>query len=97
MTLRTTIILGLLMTNIASTAKDSPFQTLEELEVTKQRFATVEVLTDHGRFDYHLDNTGERDVSAALQAIFDRTAKLKDTSATFTFLPGIYFIDKIVN
>lgn len=69
------------------------FQPLEELEVTEDRFATVEVLTDYGKFAYHLDNTGKRDVSAALQEIFNKTAALENTSATFTFLPGVYFID----
>jgi hypothetical protein len=75
----------------ASFAK--PMQPLEELEIAEERFATVEVLTDHGKFQYHLDSTGQRDVSAALQEVFNRTAALKDTSATFIFLPGVYFID----
>lgn len=70
-----------------------PLQPLEELETAEERLATVEVLTDHGKFKYHLDNTGERDVSAALQEVFNRTAALKDTSATFILLPGVYFID----
>ncbi len=68
-------------------------QPIEELEVTEQRPATVVVLTDHGRFEYYLDNSGTREVSAALQEIFDRTASLEDASATFEFLPGVYFLD----
>mgnify|MGYP001823595974 CR=1 FL=1 len=74
----------------ANTKKSQP---LDELKVTKERFATVEVRTDQGKYEYHLDNTGQREVSAALQAIFDEIGVLKDVSATFTFLPGIYFID----
>lgn len=74
-----------------------PLQPLDDLTVTESRFATVEVLTDHGIFEYHLDNTGEWDVSLALQKIFDRTAGLNDTSATFNFLPGVYFIDSPIN
>ncbi|WP_242632132.1 NosD domain-containing protein [Rubripirellula amarantea] len=70
-----------------------PIQPLEELKVTEDRFATVEVLTDQGEFEYHLDNTGERDVSNALQEVFDRTAALGDVSAEFVFLPGVYSID----
>jgi len=74
-------------------AKARPEQPLEELTVNEQRLATVEVVTDQGKFEYHLDNSGGREVSAALQEIFNRTAAQKDVSATFTFLPGIYFID----
>ena len=77
----------------ASVALAKPLQSLEELEVTEERFATVEVLTDQGTFDYHLDNSGDRDVSAALQEIFNRTAALDDVSAEFIFHPGVYFID----
>ncbi|MEM6505262.1 MAG: NosD domain-containing protein [Planctomycetota bacterium] len=68
-------------------------QPIEELVVTPERPATLEVMTDHGRFEYHIDNTGQQEVSAALQEVFDRVAALKDTSATFEFLPGVYYID----
>lgn len=74
-----------------------PSQSIEELKVTKERFATVEVQTDFGEFEYHLDNTGECEVSAALQAIFDEIGALENASATFTFLPGVYFIDAPVS
>ncbi|VGO18834.1 NosD domain-containing protein [Pontiella sulfatireligans] len=87
------IAVGALLLGPVAATLAKPLQPLGELKVSKERFATVEVLTDHGKFEYHLDNTGERDVSAALQAIFDKTASLKDTSATFSFLPGVYHID----
>lgn len=78
---------------LAAIVSAKPLQPIADLAVTGDRMATVEVLTDEGRFEYHLDNSGASDVSAALQEIFDRTAALKDVSATFDFLPGIYFID----
>ena len=40
-----------------------------------------------------MDNAGQSDVSAAIQAIFDATAEIEDASATISFAPGIYFID----
>ncbi|VGO22693.1 NosD domain-containing protein [Pontiella sulfatireligans] len=82
---------------LGALASAKPVQPLSELIVNDDRFATVEVLTDHGKFEYHLDNSGEQDVSKALQEIFDRTAALKDASATFSFLPGVYFIDVPIN
>ena len=78
-------------------ANARPSQPLEELKVTQERIATVEVQTDCGEYEYHLDNSGRRDVSAAMQAIFDEIGALKDVSATFTFLPGVYFIDAPVS
>ncbi|MFG0288357.1 MAG: NosD domain-containing protein [Rhodopirellula sp. JB044] len=77
----------------AAIAEAKQKQPLNELVASGDRIASVDVLTDQGTFEYHLDNTGERDVSAALQEIFDRTAALKDASATLRFLPGVYFID----
>ena len=89
------VLVAMAITPASLTAADSvkPVQPLGDLELTSERFATVEVLTDYGTFEYHLDNTGEQDVSAALQEIFDRTSALKDASATFKFLPGVYYID----
>lgn len=68
-------------------------QKLSTLKVTHKRFATVEALTNHGTFSYHLDNTGDLEVSEALQAVFDELGALKDVSATIIFLPGVYFLD----
>lgn len=69
--------------------KQKPFT----LKVTDERFATVEALTNHGTFNYHLNNTGDLEVSEALQTIFDELCSLEDVSATITFLPGVYFLD----
>ncbi|VGO18868.1 right-handed parallel beta-helix repeat-containing protein [Pontiella sulfatireligans] len=91
------IIVGGILCALVCAADAKPVQPLDDLKVTESRFATVEVLTDHSIFEYHLDNSGERDVSLALQEIFDRTAGLNDTSATFNFLPGVYFIDGPIN
>ncbi len=68
-------------------------QSLKSLKVNRKQFETLKVITNHGTFGYHLDNSGTKDVSAALQYIFDETAALKDVSATFEFLPGIYYLD----
>jgi len=81
------------MGNLAPLCAEVPRQPLPDMEVTEERLATVVVRTDSGTFEYHLDNTGAWDVSAALQEIFDRAAALEDASATFNFLPGVYFID----
>ncbi|GHC47805.1 NosD domain-containing protein [Roseibacillus persicicus] len=89
----TTLTVLTLLAMMTSFLAGKPLQPLEELAVTEERFKTVEVKTDQGQFDYHLDNTGKRDVSAALQEIFERTAALEDVSADFTFHPGVYFID----
>ncbi|AWW00917.1 hypothetical protein DJ013_13905 [Arcticibacterium luteifluviistationis] len=63
------------------------------LKVSDERFATVKALTNHGTFSYHLDNTGDLEVSGALQTIFNELSALKDVSATITFSPGVYFLD----
>jgi len=89
------LLLALLLVCLSTLSADSakPLQPINELVVSAERSATVEVLTDQGKFAYHLDNTGQRDVSKALQEIFDRIAALEDVSATFKFLPGVYLID----
>lgn len=70
-----------------------PIQPQEDITVNDERMATVQVFTDQGRFEYHLDNSGKSDVAVALQAVFDRTAALEDSSATFVFLPGVYYLN----
>lgn len=74
-------------------ANATTVQEIKELKVSKKRIATLEVLTDEGKFEYHLDNTGEKDVSKALQFVFDEVAAQKDVSASFNFLPGVYYIN----
>lgn len=74
-------------------AKVVPAQDPNDLKVTAERFATVEVLTNHGRRQYHLNNTGDVEVSAALQAIFNEISALPDVSATFEFAPGVYYLE----
>ena len=64
-----------------------------DLDVTSERFATVEVTTNHGKRTYHLDNTGDVEVSRALQTIFDEISALPDVSATFEFSPGVYYLE----
>jgi hypothetical protein len=53
---------------------------------------TITVDSDAGHRTYHIDNSGEKDVSSELQKILDEAAH--DTSATITFSPGIYYINK---
>ncbi len=60
---------------------------------TQSSDPTVEAFTNHGNFSYHLDNSGDLEVSAALQAIFDELGSLEDVSATISFLPGVYYVD----
>lgn len=69
------------------------YQEIKDLKVTRKNYATVEALTNHGNFSYHLDNTGDLEVSDALQYIFNELAALTDVSATITFAPGVYYID----
>jgi hypothetical protein len=40
-----------------------------------------------------LNNSGEVEVSEALQAIFDHISAMTDASATISFAPGIYYLD----
>jgi hypothetical protein len=54
---------------------------------------SVEAITNHGRFYYFLDNSGDIDVSADLQRIFDELSSLKDVSATIIFAPGVYYLN----
>lgn len=56
-------------------------------------FETVEVLSNGGRLTYAVDNTGNTDISAELQSIFDDVAKIDQASATITFAPGMYYIN----
>ncbi len=67
-------------------------QSLKSLKVNRKQFETLKVITNHGTFSYHLDNSGTKDVSGALQHIFDEIGELKDISATFEFIPGIYYL-----
>ncbi|WP_339714283.1 NosD domain-containing protein [Cyclobacterium amurskyense] len=90
-TLLTILFLSIISWNVD--AKRVEKQKLSTLAVSNENIATVEALTNHGKFTYHLDNTGNLEVSAALQAIFDELGALKDVSATITFLPGVYFLD----
>ncbi|MDO6602834.1 NosD domain-containing protein [Arenibacter palladensis] len=69
------------------------FQNPNEIEVTESNFATVEALTNVGKRSYHLNNTGELDVSKAMQAIFDEISAIEDASATVTFAPGVYYLN----
>tara|TARA_R110001592_G_scaffold151883_1_gene378795 strand:- start:60 stop:1451 length:1392 start_codon:yes stop_codon:yes gene_type:complete len=93
--LTTSIFIALLFISMSSmvVGKTINKQKLPTLKVTRDNMATVEASTNHGKFAYHLDNTGKLDVSAALQAIFDELGALKDVSATIAFLPGVYFLD----
>lgn len=70
-----------------------PAQPIDDLEVTDDRPATLRVVTDEGRSEHHLDNSGKRDVSHALQHVIDQVEALGDVSAEFSFLPGVYSLD----
>lgn len=93
--MKTGIILVLLvpLVSFGAIGQKPDTQKLSALKVSEENYATVEALTNHGKFSYFLDNTGDIEVSAALQAIFDELASLEDVSATITFLPGVYFLD----
>jgi len=54
---------------------------------------TIEVLTNVGKREYAIDNTGDSDVAGAIQTMLDETAAVEDASATITFSPGVYYID----
>lgn len=82
---------------LASTAGGAPEQDPNQLQVTAERFATVEATTNHGKRSYHLNNSGDVEVSRALQALFDEIASLRNVSATFDFAPGIYYLDAPVS
>jgi len=85
--------LMLCITTLQAQEKEIKEQNPELLEVTTERFATVEVITNHGTRTYHLDNTGDVEVSRALQTIFDEISALPDVSATFEFAPGVYYLE----
>ncbi|SOE23424.1 copper-binding protein (NosD) [Spirosomataceae bacterium TFI 002] len=86
-------IVALIFLSFVSLGQSTNKQALATLKVTNKNFATVEALTNHGKFSYHLDNTGNKDVSEALQAIFDELGALENVSATVSFLPGVYYLD----
>lgn len=69
---------------------------VDDLQVAKETPVTVEAITNHGEFNYHLDNSGDKDVSIDLQNIFDELSVLEDVSATISFAPGVYFLDSPV-
>jgi len=54
---------------------------------------TIEVISNGGKVAYAIDNSGNTDVSEALQNIFDEIANLDHASATITFAPGVYYIN----
>ncbi len=87
------IIALFLSFSIFAKSQELQHQKPSELKVSGKNFATVEAKTNHGTFKYHVNNTGEVEVSSALQSIFDEISALKDGSATISFLPGVYFID----
>ncbi len=74
-------------------AENYKSQTIKAVKVTPTTCATVEAITNHGTFSYHLDNSGKVEVSAALQSIFDHVASLEDATATFVFSPGVYYLE----
>jgi len=78
-------------------AQQKPQQKCSELKVSRKHFTTVEAITNHGTFQYHLDNTGDKDVSIALQSILDQLSNMKDVSATISFYPGVYYLDAPVS
>ncbi len=97
--MRRLITLFLTLLTLTVAAEDGniiELQSIASTKVTKKRFETLKVITNHGTFSYHLDNSGDVDVSAALQYIFNKTSELKDPSATFEFLPGTYYLDSPV-
>ncbi len=74
-------------------AQEFPSQSLDDLEITPTTKATVEAITNHGTFSYHLNNSGKVEVSAALQSIFDHIASLENATATLIFSPGVYYLE----
>lgn len=91
--MKTTIVLFFLLANLFVKGQELAQQKLSDIKVSAKNFASVEVKTNHGTFNYHLNNTGDVEVSAALQAIFNEISEMKDVSATISFLPGTYFLD----
>lgn len=91
--MKITIVLFFLLASLFVKGQELAQQKLSEIKVSAKNFATVEAKTNHGIFNYHLNNTGDVEVSDALQAIFNEISELKDVSATISFLPGTYFLD----
>lgn len=89
----TLIAILLSFTYIFANGQTIEQQKLSTIKVTSENIATVEALTNHGKFSYHLDNTGDLEVSATLQVIIDELCALEDVSATISFLPGVYHLD----
>jgi hypothetical protein len=89
---RLTLIL-LLFSSLFAIGQIVDQQNPSTIEVTDENFTTVEASTNHGTFYYHIDNTGDVEVSDALQAVFDEIGALENVSATISFLPGVYFLD----
>ncbi len=87
------ICLALTINTHSATAQEFTSQSIEDLSTTPTSNATVEAITNHGTFSYHLDNSGKVEVSAALQAIFDHIASLEDATATIIFSPGVYYLE----
>lgn len=54
---------------------------------------TVEAITNHGRFYYDLDNSGDVDVSGTLQDIFNELSSIENVSATINLAPGVYYLN----
>ena len=73
-------------------SQDIEKQKPSDLKISDENCTTVTAITNHGTFQYHLNNTGEVEVSDALQAIFNELSDLKDVSATISFHPGVYYI-----
>ncbi len=57
------------------------------------KHTAIEVISNAGKREYGIDNTGESDVAFEIQSVFDETAEVGDASATITFYPGVYYID----
>ena len=56
------IIALFLSISIFANSQELQHQKLSELKVSRKNFATVEAITNHGIFNYHLNNTGEVEV-----------------------------------
>ena len=91
--LKVLLLLVFCITHVNAEPEGIKTQGLKDLSVTQDRFSTVEVTTNHGKRTYHLDNTGDVEVSRALQTIFDEISALPDVSATFEFAPGVYYLE----
>ena len=93
---RTLLLMICTISLVARSASIVPAQSVATLAVTDSCSATVVASTNQGSYSFYLDNTGQRDVSEAMQAMFDQLAALEDVSATVTLVPGIYYVNKPV-